>query len=95
VEGFTTKDQMEHILKQTLFVATKNISFKLGVGPSLDDLIQFMLHFKICYEKKLGKLDDGFFILAILDAKLCFPKIIMIFVGKWKLNWPKPTYQAP
>jgi hypothetical protein len=42
---------MEHILKQTLFVATKSFSFKLGVGPSLDDLIQFMLHLNICYEK--------------------------------------------
>jgi hypothetical protein len=85
---------MEYILKQTLFVASKNISIKLGVGPDLDDFIQFMLHINICYEKKLGKLDDVF-VLAILDAKLCFLKIIMIFVGKWKLHWPKPTSQAP
>jgi hypothetical protein len=77
---------MERILKQTFFVATKNISLKLGVGVGLDDLIQFMLHLNICYETKLGKLDDKFFILAILDAKLCFPKIIMIFVGKWKFH---------
>jgi hypothetical protein len=77
---------MEHILKQTLFVATKNLFFKLGVGLGLDDLIQFMLHLNICYEKKLEKLDDNFFIIAVLDAKLCFPKIIMIFVSKWKLH---------
>jgi hypothetical protein len=43
---------MEHILKQTLFVATNIISFKLGVGPGLADFIQFMLHLNTCYEKK-------------------------------------------
>jgi hypothetical protein len=42
---------MEHILKQTLFVATKNISLKLGVALGLDDLIQFMLQLNIYYEK--------------------------------------------
>lgn len=58
-------------------------------------MTSYNLCFISTYEKKLGKLDDGFFILANMDAKLCFAKIIMIFLGKWKLHWPKPTYQTP
>jgi hypothetical protein len=85
---------MEHILKQALFVATKTVSFKLGVGPGLDDLIQFMLHLKICYEKKLGKLDDDFFYFSHIGCKIVFSQNNNDFCGQMEVALAKTYFSS-
>jgi GTPase SAR1 family protein len=94
-KGFATKDHIEHILNQSLSMVSKHTPS--GSNPSLGpiDLLQFMLHLNICYEKEPGNLDAGVFIPATLEANSSIDKIMAISEGKRKLHWPIPTSQAP
>lgn len=94
-KGFATKDHIEHILNQSLSMVSKHTPS--GSNPSLGpiDLLQFMLHLNICYEKEPGNLDAGVFIPATLEANSSIEKITAISEGKRKLHWPVPTSQAP
>jgi hypothetical protein len=94
-KGFATKDHIEHILNQSLSMVSKHIPFGSNTSLGPIDLLQFMLHLNICYEKEPGNLDAGVFIPATLDANLSIDKITAINEGKRKLHWPIPTSQAP
>jgi hypothetical protein len=95
INGFATKEHIEHILEQSLSLNTKNIASKSGISLCPSDLMQFMLHLNICYAKNLQNLDDGIFIPTTLDAKLLPDKRTTIANGKRKLHWPIPPLEAP
>jgi hypothetical protein len=94
-KGFATKDHIEHILNQSLSMVSKHTPFGSNTSLGPIDLLQFMLHLNICYEKEPGNLDAGVFIPATLDANLSIDKITAINEGKRKLHWPIPISQAP
>jgi hypothetical protein len=94
-KGFATKDCIEHILNQSLSMVSKHTLFGSNTSLGPIDLLQFMLHLNICYEKEPGNLDAGVFIPATLDANLSTDKITTINEGNRKLHWPIPTSQAP
>ncbi len=94
-KGFATKNCIEYILNQSLSMVSKHTLFGSNTSLGPIDLLQFMLHLNICYEKEPGNLDAGVFIPATLDANLSIDKITAINEGKRKLHWPIPTSQAP
>jgi GTPase SAR1 family protein len=95
-KGFATKEYMQHVLNQSLSLATKNIlSGGWGIHLQPADLMHLMLKLNICYEKDPGNLDAGVFIPAILDANFSATERAAIAEGKRKLVWPIPTSQAP
>jgi GTPase SAR1 family protein len=95
-KGFATKEYMQHVLNQSLSLATKNIlSGGWGIHLQPADLMHLMLKLNICYEKDPGNLDAGVFIPAILDANFSATEREAIAEGQRKLVWPIPTSQAP
>jgi GTPase SAR1 family protein len=84
-KGFTSKDYIEHILNQSMISKHISSGSNGSIGPN--DLLQFMLHLNMCYEKEPGKLEAGVFIPTTLRPKN--PSTIK--EGERQLCWPKST----
>jgi len=94
-KGFVSKGVIDHILNRSLSMVSKHAPSGSNTSISPEELLQFMLHLNICYEKKPGELDAGVFIPATLDANSSTNEIKTINDGERKLSWPIPTSQAP
>jgi hypothetical protein len=80
---FTTKTYMNHTLKTSLNKITKKISSKRVIFNLMTHL---MFNLNICYTKDHANLDDGIFVLIILEVNFADAKRNIVVEGRCQLE---------
>jgi hypothetical protein len=83
---FATKTYMNHTLRTSLNKITKKISSKRGIHIQPNDLMHLMFNLNICYTKDHANLDDGIFVLIILDVNFANAKKNIVVEGRYQLE---------